>query len=167
MQGILVALKFLMFGTRRRGVQPGPEQVGAAAPYFPLVGLGVGLILAILSRGLEPHLDSEILSVVLVAVLCVITGGVHLAGLQRTFDALSTRSDIAKSEASPANSGGVLAVLFVVLLKVRSVEVIGELLGLSLLLTPVFARWGLVLFLYGSTSTRDETTEAMAGRLTT
>ncbi len=166
MQNIFVAFKFLTFSAYRRGDRLEPGQIGAAVPYFPLVGLGLGLALVIINRGLGPYLGSEILSVVMVAILIVMTGGVHLAGLQRTFDALDARTDIVEGEASPVGIYGLLATLFVVLLKVRSVEVIGALLGLSLLLTPLIARWGLVMFLYGSTSMRDDTARVIARHVT-
>ena len=45
-----------------------------------------------------------------------------------------------------------LAIVFVVLLKIRAVEVTGETRSLGLLLTPLFARWSLVIFLYGAAS---------------
>lgn len=167
MQNISTAFIFLTLSIHRRGDRLRPEHIGAAALYFPLVGLGLGLVLVMINRGLGPYLGSEILSVVIVAILIVATGGIHLAGLQKTFDSLGARPPMVEGEVSSVGIYGFLATLFVVLLKVRSVEVIGELLGLSLLVTPVLARWGLVMFLYGSTSTRDDTATVIARHVKT
>jgi adenosylcobinamide-GDP ribazoletransferase len=167
MQNLLTAFKFLTLGIHRHGVQILPEHVGAATLYFPLVGLALGFTLNILNRGMEPYLASEILSVVIVAILAVLTTATHLEGLQRTFDLLQTNTESADRVLAPVGIMGFLATLFVVLLKVRSIEVMGEPLGLSLLLTPMFARWGLVMFMYGSTVTLDDRVGAMAAHVKT
>ena len=167
MQNILIALKVFTFGIRRRGVPITAEQIGAAALYFPLVGLGLGLVLNIVNRGMEPYLGSETLSVVLVAILVVLTTATHLQGLQKTFDLLRAQPNPSDRTSLPVGIDGFLATLFVVLLKVRSVEVIGETIGLSLLLTPMFSRWGLVMFMYGSTWTLDDNARIVAGHVRT
>jgi len=156
MQRILIAFEFLTFRMHHRPIRISPEQVGEAAVYFPLVGFGLGLVLNFVNRIMEPYLGSELLSVTLVAILVVMTGAIHLQGLERTFDGLGAHRGTADRTVPPLGIYGLMAILFVVLLKVRSVEVIGETLGLSLLLTPMLARWGLVMFLYGSTSALDD-----------
>ena len=156
MQRILIAFEYLTFRSHRHGVQITPEQVGADAVYFPLVGFALGLILNIVNRVMEPYLGSEILSVALVAILVVMTAAMHLQGLQKTFDVLGSQRSVAHRTPPPLGTYGWMAMLFVILFKVRSLEVIGETIGLSLLLTPMFARWGLVMFIYGSTSVLDD-----------
>ena len=52
--------------------------------------------------------------------------------------------------------------MFVVLLKVRALEVTGETRSLGLLLTPLFARWSLVIFLYGSAFVAEGTARILA-----
>jgi cobalamin synthase len=156
MQRIVVAFEFLTFGIHHRGVRITPEQAGDAAVYFPLVGFGLGFVLNVVNRVMEPHLGSEVLSVVLVATSVIMTAALHLRGLQKTFDAFAARPNVAGRTSPSLGIHGVMAILFVVLFKVRSVEVIGETLGVSLLLAPALARWGLVMFLYGSTSTLDD-----------
>jgi len=156
MQKILIAFNFLTFGFHRDTVRMTPEQVGAAAIYFPLIGLGLGFVLNVVNRIMEPYLGSEILSLVIVTLLLVMTAAIHLEGLRKTFDVLGARQIFADSISPSPCIHGFLASLMVLLFKVRSVEVIGETLGLSLLLTPMFARWGLVMFIYGSTSALDD-----------
>jgi cobalamin synthase len=98
---------------------------------------------------------------VLVTILILATGGHHLAGTQETFNTLPKIT-------SPTNSGdhghihGLLAVLLVVFFKIHSIEAIGESRAFSLLLTPLLARWSLVLFLFGSTTVADDAVRRVA-----
>jgi adenosylcobinamide-GDP ribazoletransferase len=151
MKNALAALKCLTLAGRFDRNQASPPLVSAAIPYFPLVGIFLGFVLVLLNRLLDPRLESEILGALLIAVLALLTGGIHYQGLQNTFDALSVRIG-GQEQAGRSHAFGVLAIVFVVLLKVRALEVTGETRSLGLLLTPLFARWSLVVFLYGSAS---------------
>jgi adenosylcobinamide-GDP ribazoletransferase len=146
MRAALTAFKFL---TRPGRIdQASPRQISALVPYFPLVGVFFGLVLAFLNRLLDPYLESEILATLLVAILALLTGACHFDGLRNTFAAPRR---IGLPEGQRANDGfGVLAIVLVVLLKVQALIVSGETRGLGLLLTPMFARWSLIVFLYGS-----------------
>jgi adenosylcobinamide-GDP ribazoletransferase len=151
MKSVVDAFKFLSLAGRFDRARAEPQRLGASIPYFPLIGIILGLVLVLLNRLLDPRLESEILGALLVAVLALLTGAIHYEGLQNTFDALSVK--IAGQEQAGRNHAfGVLAIVFVVLLKVRALEVTGETRSLGLLLTPLFARWSLVIFLYGSAS---------------
>lgn len=147
MQHLLTAGKFLTLWSHLQTEQPGPEAIGRSAVYFPLIGLLVGFFLALLNYGLGSYVDSEILSIVLVAVLFAVTGGVHLDGVKKTFDALLP--ELSRPRSSNENISGVIAVLFVVLFKVTAIDVLGDKIALGLLLAPALARWALVLFIYG------------------
>lgn len=151
MKTAFAALKFLTFAGRFERNQVNLQQVSAAIPYFPLVGIFLGFVLVLLNRLLDPRLESEILGALLIGVLALLTGGIHYQGLQNTFDALSVKLGHGE-ETGGSHAFGVLAIVFVVLLKVRAVEVTGETRSLGLLLTPLFARWSLVIFLYGAAS---------------
>ncbi|MDH3445254.1 MAG: adenosylcobinamide-GDP ribazoletransferase [Deltaproteobacteria bacterium] len=135
------------------------SRIGALS--FPLVGCVLGLALVIVNRGMEPYLHSEILAVVLLAVLLLANGGRHLAGTQETFDSLWGTKTLAEN-AGRRHFPGLVAVLLVVLLKVQSIEVIGESRAISLLLTPLLARWSLVIFLFGSTTADNNTSQLLA-----
>ena len=161
MKSAFVAFKFLTLASRFDRTQASPQQVGAAIPYFPLVGIFLGLVLVLLNRFLDPRLESEILSSLLIAFLALLTGAIHYQGLQNTFDALSVKK-ARREEIGGSHAFGVLAIVFVVLLKVRAVEVTGETRSLGLLLTPLFARWSLVIFLYGAASIAEGTARILA-----
>ena len=161
MKTAFAALKFLTFAGRFDRNQASPQQIGAAIPYFPLVGIFLGLVLVLLNRFLDPRLESEILGSLLIAFLALLTGAIHYQGLQNTFDALSVKKG-RREEIGGSHAFGVLAIVFVVLLKVRAVEVTGETRSLGLLLTPLFARWSLVIFLYGAASIAEGTARILA-----
>ena len=134
---------------------------GVGVLGFPVIGLVFGVVLAIINRILSPHLPTEILAAVLVTMLILATAGHHLAGTQETFNALPKRN-------LPANSidrrhvYGLLAVLLVIIFKIRSLEVTGESRAFSLLLTPLFARWSLLLLLFGSGAVADDAVQPIA-----
>ena len=161
MKSAFAAFKFLTLASRFDRTQASPQQVGAAIPYFPLVGIFLGLVLVLLNRFLDPRLESEILGSLLIAFLALLTGAIHYQGLQNTFDALSVKKGRGE-ETGRSHAFGVLAIVFVVLLKVRAVEVTGETRSLGLLLTPLFARWSLVIFLYGAASIAEGTARILA-----
>ena len=51
----------------------------------------------------------------------------------------------------PSSSAiGILAMLFVILFKIKSIDILEEKLTLALLLTPAMARWAMLVFIYGS-----------------
>ena len=161
MKSALEAFKFLSFANRFDRVQIDPQRLGASIPYFPLVGIVWGAVLVFLNRLLDPRLESEILGAFLVAVLALLTGAIHYEGLQNTFDALSLKIG-GRAQTGRNHAFGVLAIVFVVLFKVRALEVTGETRSLGLLLTPLFARWSLVIFLYGSASVAEGTARILA-----
>lgn len=161
MKSALAAWKFLTFGGGFDLAQVTQQQTAMATLYFPLVGIFFGFVLIFLNRLLDLYLESEILGAILIAVLALLTGGIHYQGLQNTFNALSLKTRFGEA-ARRSGALGVLAIVFVVLLKVRALEVTGETRSLGLLLTPMFARWSLVVFLYGSASVAEGTARVLA-----
>jgi adenosylcobinamide-GDP ribazoletransferase len=161
MKSALAAWKFLIFGGGFDLAQVTRQQTATATLYFPLIGLFFGFVLIFLNRLLDPYLESEILGAILIAVLALLTRGIHYQGLQNTFNALSLKTSFVEA-GRRSGALGVLAIVFVVLLKVRALEVSGETRSLGLLLTPMFARWSLVVFLYGSASVAEGTVRVLA-----
>lgn len=134
------------------------RDLGAAVAFFPLVGLVLGVVtagLGYLAPGAAPPL---VVAVVLVAVLAVITGGLHLDGLSDLFDGLGGgRGDRERTLAimrdSRIGAHGATALILLLLAKVAAVAALLEAHDFSALLAfPVFARWAvtpqLVLFPY-------------------
>jgi adenosylcobinamide-GDP ribazoletransferase len=146
-QSPVTAFKYLTVWSRFAALQPTGPMIGAAAAYFPVVGLVLGLILAVSNYVLVPYLHPEILSVVLITVMIVATGGIHLDGVKQTFGAptITTPPDYGREK----DSLGFVVIVLVIFFKVAAANSMDEKLTLSLLLTPVLARWALVIFIYG------------------
>lgn len=159
MLGLVAAFKYLTIWGRLSAIQPTPEAVGGATIYFPLVGLVLGLLVAVVNYGLSLYLDSAILSIFLIAILLVATGGIPAEGLQYTFNAVaSSPYDVNRR----SETCGVVAIFFVLLLKISATNAIDERIALRLLLTPVAARWTLVLFIYGYRGRCEEAPQQIA-----
>ena len=156
----LTAVKFLTVIPWPRSAVVGPEEVAKSASFFPLVGFFLGLILVFVNRFLDPYLASEILSVVLVVILILITGARSLEALAPTWDRLGAKKGVDGSQQLSGNRCvgvcGLLAVIVIIALKFRAIEVMGETRNLGLLLAPVLGRWATVVLAYGSASARPE-----------
>ena len=149
MNSIVAALRFLTILNRFTHRKSSAPMVGKAATLFPVIGLILGLALGLLARTLENYVDTEILSTTLVAFLILATGGLHLEGLQKTFDVAALRQTGTSADSS-SGAIGVAAIVLVILFKIKSLDILEEKLTLALLLTPVLARWAMLVFIYGS-----------------
>ena len=163
MQSLIAAFKYLTVWGRIIPQQPKPEAIGAAAAYFPVVGLFLGLLLALLNHGLGLYLEAQLLSIFLIGFLVLATGAVHCDGLKKTFDALL--SDRVGEAHARENTFGSIAVLLLILCKIRAVDVLDDKITLSLLLTPAFARWTLLIFICGYHERCEETARRIAENL--
>ena len=166
MKSAVTAFKFLTLGRRFDLSRVSPQQVSAVVLYFPLVGICLGVVLVFLNRLLDPHLESEMLGTLLITVLALLTGANHYQGLQNTFDGLSEKMGLSEQKDRSA-AFGVLAIVLVVLFKVQALIVTGETRALGLLLIPMFARWSLVIFLYGSATIAEGSVRILAVNLRT
>ena len=141
--------------------KPAARRAGLDVLCFPLAGLLLGLVLVLVNRVVAPYLSTEILALVLLMILILATGGHHLAGTQETFNTLPKTTSSTNS-VDRWHIHGLLAVLLVVFFKIHSIEAIGESRAFSLLLTPLLARWSLVLFLFGSIIVADDAVRRVA-----
>jgi adenosylcobinamide-GDP ribazoletransferase len=165
MKNAFAAFIFLTFGRGFKTLDLHPDHVGQAIAYFPIAGIVLGLLLVLFNRVLDPYLESEIMGVTLVALQALMTGAIYFVGLQRTFDALPAKANFHIGENAQARAFGILAILIVVLLKVGALEVTGETRSRGLLLAPAFARWALVIFLYGSASIAEGSASIIAEKV--
>lgn len=163
MQTLSAAFKYLTIWSFFAAVQPAVETIGKAAVYFPLVGLVMGLTLAVSNYLLAPYLHPEILSVALITLFIALTGGLHLDGLKRTFATLAAKAT--GNAGGEKDALGIAALLLVILFKIAAADSMDEKLAVSLLLTPVLARWALVIFLYGDHLRFEETPRPIAAQI--
>jgi adenosylcobinamide-GDP ribazoletransferase len=162
-QSLSAAFKYLTIWSTFAIVQPAAETIGSGAIFFPLVGLTVGLVLAISNYLLAPYLHPEILSVALITLFVAVTGGRHLEGLRSTFTANLPKT--AHRDGRDNASLGFAALSLVIFFKIAAADSMDEKLALSLLLTPVLARWALVLFLFGYHSRFEDTPRLIARQI--
>jgi len=123
---------------------------GRSMAYFPLVGLVIGLLLALLYILFRFLLPSTVTGVLLVAALAVITGAHHIDGLMDTFDALvAGRTREQRLEIMADTRVGAFGITAACLLLLTKYICLLAVLNLSALLTfPLLSRWaitGLVL----------------------
>lgn len=86
MSSFLAALGFLtVFPVSRRS---DAQRLDLAKAYFPLVGLVLGAVLALLDLGFRKAFPPLVTSAVLVAILLLVTRGLHLEGFLDCCDAL-------------------------------------------------------------------------------
>lgn len=153
MTGFLVALKFL---TRLPVPQVAPEQAGdlaRAAPWLPLVGAVVGLLVA-LAVGFGATISPWIGALLGLLVWVLVTGGLHIEGLGDVADGLGAahgnRERFIEVARDPHLGGfGAIAIVLQLIAKLVLLAALAERVGLNdfiagLVLTAAWARWGVL-----------------------
>jgi adenosylcobinamide-GDP ribazoletransferase len=124
--------------------------LGRSVAFFPLVGLVLGLALTGLGFGLQGVLAPPLVALLGVALLAIVTGGLHLDGVADLFDAVGGgRGDRARMleimRDSRVGAHGAAALVLVLLGKVLALAQVLERRELAaVLLFPVVGRWAVV-----------------------
>ncbi|MHB0975838.1 MAG: adenosylcobinamide-GDP ribazoletransferase [Candidatus Aquicultorales bacterium] len=122
--------------------------VGRSAAFFPLVGLLIGGVLAVLDYVAGLAFPGPARSAFLVAALALLTNGLHLDGLADTADGLSSRDPSRALEImkdSRIGAFGVAAVTIDLILKYALIISLPAERSLALLVFPVVSRWAMAL----------------------
>ena len=154
----LVALQFLTTLPIPLWRNSTGEDVGRSVRYFPVVGLVLGVMLALLNWLFRLVLPPTLTDLFLVIALIMLTGGLHLDGFLDSCDGLfgyrtpEQRLEIMRD--SRVGSFGVAGGWALLTLKYFSLQNIPfDFKTLALLLAPVLGRWALVtavvIFPYG------------------
>jgi adenosylcobinamide-GDP ribazoletransferase len=153
-RSLLIALQFLTVFPWLRSIAPSAEEIGRSTAFFPLVGFFLGGILASINWLLAAYAPPEILSVTLVALLALLTRGLHLDGLADTFDGLGAGGDrehvFKVMNDSHPGVFGLLAIVLVIAFKLRAIAFMSGGRWQALLLAPVVGRWSMVVLGYQS-----------------
>jgi adenosylcobinamide-GDP ribazoletransferase len=159
MSDFFAALQFLTIFPWPRRAERAPDEIGRGAPFFPLIGFILGALLVCADWLLQPHLQPVLVAAVLVALLALLTGGLHLDGLADTFDGLGAGGPrermLAVMDDPRAGVFGVVAVVFVVLFKVHAIAALSSDRWRALLIAPTLARWAMTLFGYRATAAKE------------
>jgi adenosylcobinamide-GDP ribazoletransferase len=140
-KNLLAALQFLtILPLGKPGYFPGRRMV----PYFPVAGLILGLLLALIDRALQYIFPLSIVSLMDLVFLAVFTGAIHLDGLADTADGLfshrSREETLRIMKDSRVGTMGLLALIFVLGTKWAGISSIHEYRALYLILVPAYAR---------------------------
>lgn len=152
MRAFWTALQFLTRLPVPRSVTAGAEERGRSVPYYPVVGLLLGTLLAgmpVLLAGTDAALQSALMLLAWV----LLTGGLHLDGLADSADAWAgSHGDREKAlrimKDAASGPAGVTAIVLVLLIKFSALSVlIREDVWSGLILAPVLGRAAIVLIL--------------------
>ncbi len=129
--------------------------MGSSALFYPAIGLSIGLCVAALDWVLRPFLGQEITSVLLVGALAVLSAGRQLDGFANTADGLIgfRGRDWAMVTMRDRRLGtsGTAAITFLLLLKVRSLDLLSDPMRVvGVLLPPMLGRAALVALAFSS-----------------
>ncbi|MEG1413111.1 MAG: adenosylcobinamide-GDP ribazoletransferase [Acidaminococcaceae bacterium] len=162
MRNFVTCLEFLTrirFSQREQWTK---EDFSRSVPYFPLVGLVIGLFLAAVNYGLIA-LQAPVLirATLLLLAEIIITGGLMYDGFMDTADGVFSARDrermLAIMKDSCVGANAVLSVLILVLLKLAVyVEMRPELLTVSFIAMSVATRTFMVLFIVNFPYARKE-----------
>lgn len=160
MTRFLIALRFLTIFPLGKVERVSAEEIARSMGYFPLVGLGLGIILVLGNYILSPLFPRSVVDVILIALLVVSTGALHLDGFADTLDGLAggrTKEEIlAIMRDSRTGAVGVIGVIILLMLKFFSLSSIPLAQKIPvLLLMPLIARWSMIIMAFFSSYSRE------------
>jgi len=135
--------------------------MGRSMRWFPLVGLVIGALLALLHYGFMFIFPEQIVAVLLVAILALVTGALHLDGLADVFDGFGARGSRERFLAVMKDSGtgaiGAVGLFLGLILKYQALLHLPA--GLKyggIIFFPAAARFSQVLMTVGARRARSD-----------
>jgi adenosylcobinamide-GDP ribazoletransferase len=130
-----------------------PKQLGRATLWFPLVGLGIGAILAGLNWVFNLILPSSVTNILLIIALVIITGAMHLDGLSDTCDGIAGHKSVEERwkvmHDSRVGAFGVVGIVLILLAQYLTLNNIpSDKMTPVLLFMPVVSRWAMVYAIF-------------------
>ncbi len=127
-----------------------PAHLGNTPAYFPLVGLLIGLVVALADWGLRLVLPPQVTSALVLILLLAITGGLHVDGLADTCDGFFATADPQRRmeimRDSRSGSFGVAGVVVILLLQYAALnELPANDRAAALVLMTTLSRWAMSL----------------------
>jgi len=154
LRGLITAFVFLTRVPMPRLDELTPQDSGRALPLFPVVGLCLGLVLAIAAYLLTPYLRAEIVAALIIVIWVFFTGGLHIDGLADSADGwlggLGDKERTLTIMKDPrCGSAAVMTVTCLLLLKfTAALSLVEQELWMAFIAAPVLGRCvSLVLFL--------------------
>ena len=149
--GLLAALQFLTVIPVKRSFSA--EQIGRSTSYFPVVGIIIGVILAVLNYLLGLVLPASVVNVLLVVSMVLLSGALHLDGLVDTCDGIAGHRTPEERwrvmHDSRAGGFGVIGAALFLLVKFVSLNSVPQsLMMFTLVAAPVISRWTMVYAIF-------------------
>ena len=138
------------------------EDFSRSVPYFPIVGLIIGVFLAVVNYGLmKVHAPESIRASLLILAEIVVTGGLMYDGFMDTADGVFSARDRERMleimKDSCVGSNAVLAVIVLILLKISVyLELPAETLTITIIAMSVATRTFMVMFIVNFPYARKE-----------
>jgi adenosylcobinamide-GDP ribazoletransferase len=142
--GLVVAARYLTIVPLPGPARPSPDALGRAAPWFPIIGLGIGVVLVATERVTQLIFPLLLGGLLTVTAWKLLTGGLHLDGLADCLDGLGGRDAehrLAIMRDSRIGAYGALGLILLLLLEIAALtELSPGVRARSLLVVPVVAR---------------------------
>lgn len=155
-----IALQFLTILPFRIKSEIKEENFGRSLLYFPIVGALIGILLALILFVFS-FLPYPVLSILVLIILVIITGGIHLDGFADTCDGFygsrPKKKILEIMRDSHTGVMGVIGIVCLLLLKFSIfISIPFEVLWRALILMSIFSRWAQVLTCFLSKYVRKE-----------
>jgi adenosylcobinamide-GDP ribazoletransferase len=142
--GLVVAARYLTIVPLPGRARWNAEALGRSAPWFPVIGLGIGVVLVVTDRLTQVFFPSLLAGLITVTVWKLLTGGLHLDGLADCLDALGGRDAehrLAIMRDSRIGAFGALGLILLLLLEIAAITELPPSVRLrALLVVPAVAR---------------------------
>ncbi len=149
MASLILAVRFLTIVPVPGREADGPEALGRAAPWFPVVGLALGAVLVIADCALTLVFPRLLSAALVLSVWKVMTGGIHLDGVADCLDGLGGGDAERRLEIMRDGRIGAFGALGLILCLLIALESLAEMSPSTrlriLLLAPGLGRLGPLL----------------------
>jgi adenosylcobinamide-GDP ribazoletransferase len=161
MRSFLAAFQFLTVIPFPKALASGERELERSVPFFPVVGLVIGIMAAILGHAMDALLPAFPACAMVVIFLLAISGGFHMDGLADTadgfFSARPRERILEIMKDSRIGAMGVIAVICVIMLKFSLlVSLPLSLRPNIILLMPLAGRCAIVVMMTGLSYVRNE-----------
>lgn len=158
---LLAAIQFLTVIPFPKSFVGGERELEKCVPYFPIVGLLIGIIVAAFDHIIGFVLPPLPVSVITAIAMTCISGGLHMDGLADTadgfFSARPRDKILAIMRDSRTGVMGVVAVVFLIILKVSLLMSLSPLFRTGIIiLMPLAGRCSLVMMMTALSYVRSE-----------
>ena len=144
MRGLAAAARYLTIVPLPGSVRESPDALGRSAVWFPVIGLGVGVVLVAAERLTALVFPSLLAALLTVTVWKLLTGGLHLDGLADCLDSLAGRDAEHRLTIMRDSRIGAFGAIGLILLLLLEIVAVAELQpgvrARALLVVPVIAR---------------------------